>query len=140
MTTPQQVFELTIHLIDEATGAAVDTADTREYKNRTLAILNILRVECSPACQSCDSIQGRPLCPMLTDFEQSIGLDDAICQGVLPYGLAAHLLLEENPAAASFFQQRYEQALQQVGRTLSAATQPIENVYGGIEYSQFGRW
>ena len=50
-TTAQRVFELAMNLMDEvneSTGKA-DTADTKEYKNRTLAILNILRIECYPA-------------------------------------------------------------------------------------------
>ena len=44
MTTAQEVFEKSMSLMDElneSTGAA-DTSDTKEYKNRTVAILNIL--------------------------------------------------------------------------------------------------
>ena len=50
-TTAQWIFEKAMNLMDEvneSTGAT-DTADTREYKNRTIPILNILRVECFPA-------------------------------------------------------------------------------------------
>ena len=49
-TTAQQVFELAMSLMDELneSSGSADTADTKEYKNRTLAILNVLRVECDP--------------------------------------------------------------------------------------------
>ena len=143
-TTAQWIFDKAMHLMDEgneATGST-DTTDTKEYKNRTLAILNILRVECFPASDTCPAREAgkRAVCPEILDFETEIGLDDGICQGVLPYGLAAHLLLDENPDTASFFQQRYEEALVFARRGLSAAGEDIVNLYGGIEMGQFSRW
>ena len=144
MTNAQWIFEKTMHLMDEvneSTGTA-DYSDTKEYKNRTLAILNILRMECFPASDTyAVTIPGkRPVCPEITSFEEPIGLDDGICQGVLPYGLAAHLLLDENPGAASFFQQRYEEALNLARRGVPAVAEDITDVYGGIEHDEYGRW
>lgn len=143
-TTAQWVFDKAMHLMDEvneSTGQS-DTADTREYKNRTVPILNILRVECFPASDTFQVSQPgkRPICPEITDFDTPIELDDGICQGVLPYGLAAHLLLDENPDTASFFIQRYQELLAQYRYALPAEAQDIEPVYGGIEYGYFSRW
>lgn len=133
-----------MHLMDEvneSTGAA-DTADTKEYKNRTLPILNILRVECFPASDTFKTTKPgkRPVCREITDFEAPIGLDDGICQGVLPYGLAAHLLIDENPDMASFFNQRYQELLNQFRYSIPAEAEDIEDLYGGIEYGYFARW
>ena len=144
MTTAQWVFEKTMHLMDEAnesTGLA-DTADTKEYKNRTLPILNVLRVECFPYSDTCLVTEPgkRPVCPEIPDFETPIALDDGLCQGVLPYGLAAHLLLDENPPLASYFQQRYEELLNAAKRAVPAQSEGIVGLYGGIEYGQFARW
>ncbi len=144
MTNAQWIFERAVHLMDEAnrsTGAA-DTADTREYKNRTLAILNVLRVECFPASDTytVTSPGKRPVCPEITDFDSEIGLDDGICQGVLPYGLAAHLLLEENPGLAAYFNSRYAEALAAAGRRIPAWAEDIVNRYGGIEHGRYARW
>lgn len=143
-TTAQWVFEKAMHLMDEVneTTGAADTNDTKEYKNRTLPILNILRVECFPASDTyiVATPGKRPICPEIESFEDHISLDDGICQGVLPYGLAAHLLLDENPSAASFFQQRYEEALRTARLGLPAESEDIVNLYGGIEYGQFARW
>lgn len=143
-TTAQQVFDMAMNLMDEineSTGAT-DTADTREYKNRTLAILNVLRVECFPASDTYAVAQPgkRPICPPIPDFQTPIGLDDGICQGVLPYGLAAHLLLDENPDVAAYFSQRYAELLEQYRRGLPAAAEDIEDLYGGIEYGRFASW
>lgn len=143
-TNAQWVFEKAMHLMDEASEstAAVDTADTREYKNRTLAILNMLRVECFPASDTyyVTAPGRRPICPEITDFTSPIGLDDGICQGVLPYGLAAHLLLDENPAVASYCQQRYEEALSMAKRGIPAASEDITDVYGGVGHGRYGWW
>ena len=143
-TNAQWVFEKAMHLMDEVSESdgKVDTADTQEYKNRTLAILNILRVECFPASDTYKATQAgkRPVCPEIVDFESEIGLDDGICQGVLPYGLAAHLLLDENPSVAAYFQQRYEGLLREAKRGIPVESEPINDVYGGIEYGCFGRW
>lgn len=144
MTNAQWVFEKAVHLMDEvneSTGAA-DYSDTKEYKNRAMAILNILQVECFPASDTFAVTEPgkRPVCPEITDFEAAIGLDDGICRGVLPYGLAAHLLLDENPTAASYFQQRYEEALRAARRGIPAVSEDITDVYGGIGFGQFARW
>lgn len=143
MTTAQQVFEYAMHLMDEVNESSgkADNADTKEYKNRTLAILNILRVECYPASDTYIAQAGkRPVCAEIKDFEEPIGLDDGICQGVLPYGLAAHLFLDENPSAASYFQQRYEEALVTAMRGIPAGSEDITGLYGGIEFGQFSHW
>jgi len=147
-TSAQEIFDLAIHLMDEANESTgkTDTADTRAYKLRTLAILNVLRAECYPLSDTYPvpdppagdgSRMKRPVCPLISDFQTPIDLDDVLCQGVLPYGLAAHLLLEENPDLASFFQQRYEEL-----RSLYAPTaaSDIINPYGGIELGQFAYW
>jgi len=140
----QTVFELAMHLMDEvneSTGKA-DTADTREYKNRSVAIVNILRVECYPYSDTYAVSQPgkRPVCPEIPDFTTPIALDDGICQGVLPYGLAARLLLGEDDEKAAFFQQCYEERLGQLARGFPCQAGEIEQLYGGIEYGQFGRW
>lgn len=144
MTNAQWVFEKAMNLMDEvneSTGAA-DTADTKEYKNRTLPILNILRVECFFASDTYSVTKPgkRPVCREITDFESPIGLDDGICQGVLPYGLAAHLLLDENPDVAAYFNQRYQELLLQMKTSLPSEAQDIQDLYGGIEYGYFARW
>lgn len=143
-TTAQWIFEKAMHLMDEvseSTGQA-DTADTKDYKHRTLPILNVLRVECFPYSDTYAVVEPgrRPVCPEINDFDSEIGLDDGICQGVLPYGLAAHLLLDENPSLASYFQQRYEELLNALKRGMPTGSEEIVNLYGGIEYGKFARW
>lgn len=149
MTTAQRVFDLAMGLMDEVneSNGATDTSDTREYKNRTLLILNVLRGELYPYSDTFDnSADGfRPIVGVIEGFDTPIDLDDYICQSVMPYGLAAHLLLDENPTSANYFQSRYEELLAKLSRGLPVMSEDIVDVYGssngGIEpYNEFSRW
>lgn len=115
MTTGNDVFDQAIHLMDEQneTNGKTRTQDTKEYEYRTLSILNTLLPELYPYSDTYQtSANGkRPIVVRLEALSQPIDLDDAICRGVLPYGLAAHLLLGENDTMASFFNQRYSELL-----------------------------
>lgn len=146
-TTGEQVFELTMSLIDELDDSGeYDTSDTQEYRNRTLSILNVLRGELyiysdTHGLNAEWATGRRPIVGLLTDLEDVIDLDDYICQSVLPYGLAAHLLLDENPTTAGFFQQRYDELKRDLARGLPAESEDIVDVYGGLHpYNEFGMW
>lgn len=134
MTTGQAVFERAIGLMDsgDETTGQMDTGSTRPYKHRALGILNLLGQECRGYAREKNWAEAESL-------EEPLKLDDELCQGVLPYGLAAHLLLEEDPAAANFFQQRYEELLDR-WRKGQAAVEDVETPFGGVELGEDGRW
>lgn len=129
MTDARKVFDLAIHLMDEQyelTGET-RTVDTKEYEFRTLSILNVLRHELYPYSDTYEMGKDgkRYICPEITSFEQQIDLDDAIAQGVMPYGLAAHLLLGENDTMAAFFNQRYSELIYKIGSKRMAVWEDI---------------
>lgn len=148
MTTAQEVFTLAITLMDELneSNGNADTNDTKEYKLRTLSILNILRGELYPYSDTFAEAEPgkRPIADKIEDFSTPIGLDDYICQSVMPYGLAAHLLMQEDPTSANFYQQRYDELKAMLARGLPAESEDIEDVYGcngGLwPYNEFGMW
>lgn len=129
MTNARMVFDFAINLMDEQyeiTGET-RTQDTKEYEFRTLPILNVIRHELYPYS---DTFEGgsngkRYICPKIESFDQEIDLDDAIAQGVMPYGLAAHLLLGENDTMAAFFSQRYTELSYKIGSKRMAAWEEI---------------
>jgi len=146
-TTGMDVFEIAINLMDELNDEGkYKHADTEEYRMRTRAILNVLIGELYPFSDTYKKNQEwqtgrRPVAQMLEDLYTEIDLDDYICRSVMPYGLAAHLLLDENPSTAGFFQQRYDELKAQLSRGLPAESEDIIDVYGGIEpYNEFGMW
>lgn len=114
MTDGNWIFDAAIRLMDEQHGVSGETrtADTEAYRMRTLGILNVLRHELYPYSTT---FEVGTVCPELVDLTQKLNLDDTLAQAVLPYGLAAHLLLGENNTMASFFQQRYAELLYGLG-------------------------
>jgi hypothetical protein len=146
MTTAQDVFDIAMGMMDEVLNGNTNTGDTAEYKGRTLYILNALAGELYPYSDTYTVGEAgkRPIVERIEDFASGIGLDDYICRSVMPYGLAAHLLLDENPTSASFFQQRYEELVRGLSSGIPAASEDIVDVYGGrggIEpYAEFGYW
>ena len=144
-TAAQRVFDLAMGLMDEVneTSGGTDDADTREYKLRTLLSLNALRGELFPYSDTyaAEEPGKRPILEVIQSFDQVIGMDDYICQSVLPYGLAAQLLLDENPDSASFFQQRYEEMRMNLAKGLPQQSESISDVYGIVSpYNEFSRW
>ena len=119
LTDGNWVFDRAIRLMDEQSRQSGETAneDTQDYRLRTLGILNVLRHELYPYSDTfrAGADGKRGICPELLTMEQPMDLDDAIAQGVLPYGLAAHLLLGENDQMASFFFQRYAELVYAIG-------------------------
>lgn len=150
--TGMDVFQRAITMMDELNDAGkYKHEDTVEYQNRTLAILNILQNELYmysdtfPKYQEWDTGR-RPVLMPLTSLGEEIDLDDYCAGTVLPYGLAAHLLLDENPSSAGFFQQRYDElkAALMRGAGKTNVSEDIEDIYGpkgGIHpYNEFSRW
>lgn len=149
-TTGTDIFNAAITLMGELSDSGeTDWADTQEYKNRALAILNTLRGEVYQYSDTYNTGSKkypgkRPVCPIMGSLEEDIGIDDTLAQTVLPYGLAAHLLLDENDNMASFFQQRYDELLRRLGANIPAQWESIWETSGQegvpIEYGQFGSW
>lgn len=144
-TTAQEIFDITMGLMDEVneSNGATDTADTKEYKARTLFILNALRGELFPYSDTYTASEDgkRPICEPITEFDVPINLDDYICQSVMPYGLAAQLLLNEDATSAGFMQQRYEELRERLARGAANASESIVDVYGAfIEFGEFSHW
>lgn len=141
MVTVQRVFDTAIHMMDEQSEAsgATTTADTQEYKLRTLSILNAILPGLYPYSDTCDRTgSGRPVCPALSqasghaapDFTQHIPLDDTLALGVLPYALAAHLLSGENEELSAWFMARYNQSFADLRHMLPGSFEPISAPYG----------
>ena len=135
-TTAAWVFARAIHMMDEqneATGET-STADTAEYKLRTLSILNILRHELFPYSDTYEAQEDgtRDVCTEIKAFTDVIDLDDVLAQGIMPYGLAAHLLLGENDSMAAFFNSRYSELVRDLAAKKSSKWEDIIPYYCGL--------
>ena len=140
MVTVQQVFDTAIHLMDEQneTSGATETVDTKEYKYRTISILNSVIGALYPFSGTYNATAaGRPAPRQLfyddyknPDFEQTIPLDDVLSLTVLPYYLAAQLLSAENEALSAWFMNRYREAFNDLRNRIPAEFERISTPYG----------
>ena len=145
--TGMDVFQRAITMMDELNDEGkYKYEDTDEYRHRVLAILNVLAPELYPYSDTYRRSQDwpngrRPVMAQLEDLYTEIDLDDYCAGSVLPYGLAAHLLMQEDPTSANFFQQRYDELKVSLMRGMPSVSEDIVDVYGGLEpYNEFGRW
>lgn len=145
--TAKAVFDKAMYLMDaqsESSGATM-TGDTKEYQVRAVGILNTLLDVVYPASDTFQfSDERRPALDDITSLDDELDLDARILRDVLPNGLAAKLLSEENPRLADYFQQTFEERLAKAAAQAPAQFEDIDGVaggmYGGIECGQFGRW
>lgn len=147
LNTVQAVFDIAIRLIDaqnESTGATL-TSDTKEYMHRTPSLLNSILDRAYKASDTypAEYTGKRPICQKVSAMEDTLDLDERICTGVLPYGLAGLLLTEEDPTRADFFWQTFLEQLEDAKNSVPAEIGGVEDYYGGfggIEYGRFSRW
>ena len=130
------VFETAMGLMDELdTEGEALTPDTAEYMLRTPMIINTLIAEFKMLTgERGDWLPVESIDDMMPAGDTSYQL------GALPYGLAAALLVDENPSAANFYQQRYEELRAWYIARAQASAGDIVNLYGGIEYGEFAAW
>lgn len=114
--TGKQVYDMALVLIDEVLETGNIVADQPQYyQAKAKSILTTLQTELLPV-----SIE--PV--VITSLDDELLLSDKVSLLVLPYGLAAHLLIQEDVNTASFFNARYDELK---GRR-TASIQPIEDV------------
>ena len=143
MTDAKMVFEAAMAIMDNLSQieGLADYGENREYKQRTLPILNTLLGELYPYSDNFPKYgKIRPICRQITDFQQLIELDDYICRSVLPYGLAAALLISEDQEAAAYCERRFNELKSSLKLGNPGEFEEIQDVYGGIGFLEFGRW
>jgi hypothetical protein len=124
MTTGTQILNLALPLMDET--------DTAEYSTRALSIINML---CGELYRFSDTYTvatpgTRPVLVPTTSLSSAVGVDDHLAQVVIPYGLAAQLLLGSDDLKANFLQQRYEELRR--ASVIPVESESITDIYGGL--------
>ena len=129
----QTIYDITMSLMDERKNDGnVDVNSTKDYLARTPGILTILQTEIvmelkrvGAKINSLDEVK-----KMTTDID----LEDDICFRIIPYGLAARLLAQEDTTLSNYFSSLYDNAF---NRYLSeykqlAVQEDREDVYGSL--------
>ena len=136
MKTVNDIFDAALGLMDELTDRGTPSGGDRgEYARRTPGIVNMMLAEYRLLAGA------RGGFVTAAALEDPVAVDDAYALGPMGYGLAANLLADENPALASFFQQRYEELRNiHFSRRRAEPGEAVQDLYGGIEFGKFGHW
>ena len=70
--------------------------------------------------------------PISDPISTQMQVDDVTARTIIPYGLASHLLLQENGQLASFFQQRFEELSAKALKPPPSSIEMIGNSYGSF--------
>lgn len=131
-----EVFDSAMALMDELDeSGAARGARTEDYAHRTPGIVKALLAELramTGARWRCMDVRGMD--------DPLPGVEETYARSALAYGLAAALLVDENPNSAAFFHERYEELRNLHLARLPAEPGRIRDVYGGIEYGRFAGW
>ena len=114
--TAQEVYVLAMKLMGEDSEDGTDEGYTTEYQQKAWGVLSILQTELLPP--SVDVIP-------VTGPETELQVPKRIATMVLPYGLAAQLLMDEDQNKSVFFNARYDE----LKRKQQATVAKINDVY-----------
>lgn len=141
--TGYEIFDRALAIMDEV-------GEGDDYEPRTLDIINALGHELYPYSDTVvyptkpDGSRNygkRPIFTEIESLDDAPDLDDYICGVVLPYGLVAHLLMDENPGVASTCLQRYNELFSTLAKNMNVGFEDIVDYYEGDRYnSYFTRW
>lgn len=106
----EAIFIMTMAMIDEMTDTGqLDETTTAEYKAKAPSILTMLQNEII-GIENRYRAKNEMVYPVaIKTLEQSVQIDDIKANTLLTNGLAANLMLHEDKALASYFEQRYEE-------------------------------
>lgn len=110
------VYIAALKLMGEDSETGTDSGYTTEYQAKAWAIITILQAELLP------HVVPAPI----TNSTTTLQVSDWAGRMILPYGLAAHLLMEEDQNRAAFFNARYDE----LKRKRPVTIQKITDVYG----------
>lgn len=120
--TANEVYLLALKLMGEESEDGTDEGYTDEYLYKAFAILTVLQGELLPPDKTPEPI---------TSNTDELQVDDRSGRMILPYGLAAHLLMEEDQNRAAFFNARYDELKRKRKSTVTTITD-VYGVLGGL--------
>ena len=129
----RQVFDRAMALINERDSGGAYHSDVTDFEKNAPELVNTAVTllwldECVIRNTPVNEISWE-FTPIV-DMEDEIPLHDALASGVLPFALAAFLLLEEDHARAEYFYRLYSDARSRVVSSFASAHHgSVKNVY-----------
>lgn len=127
--TVEEIFNMTMAMIDEMTATGLDEQSIADYKKKTPYILTMLQNELVGIENRFRSKKDQVYPIAIEDLDSTIEIDSIKGATLLTNGLAANLMLHEDTALASYFEQRYEEMKGMFLKSVSRKPEKREDVY-----------
>lgn len=129
----KKALELALDIINQRNEDGEYASYTADYEKNVLSYVNILTIslyelDCRIKGITCNIDEATPRC--VESLEDDMVLHETICRGILPYGLAFMLLLEEEPQRAERYHVLYKEECARLEKMSAAVRRrPITEVY-----------
>ena len=129
--TVRDIYDIALTLIDES--------GSDELERRAPGIVTALSGRCYDASEEYETGPHSLFSPVSGMDDEVCGIDNTLALSVMPFGLAAIYALDYDPAKSrslwGIFLEQTENA-----RKTPEKIKGVADVYGGIEFADFGRW
>ena len=126
----EDIFTMTMAMIDEMNdNGTLDPTTTAEYRAKAPAILTMLQNEIIGIENRYRKYEDYIYPVPIEELDQNVQVDNIKANTLLTNGLASHLMIHENKALASFFQERYEEMKVRYLKPLPGKREKIVDVY-----------
>ena len=106
----QTIYNITMSLMDERKDdGSVDISSTKDYLARSPGILTVIQTEITMELKKVGA--DVETLDEVEDMDTDIELKDDICFAIIPYALAAQLLLQEDATLSNYFASKYDEKL-----------------------------
>ena len=126
--TGEKLFEIALDLLDlrKTNGELPDNC--MDMRTKALNIINICLAECAPLN---NLLQNRTDNEFLniTGLNENVPCDERLAVSVLPFGVAAYLCCDEDPALSQLMENRYRNAYRNMQRASKAKIHSVTEVY-----------
>lgn len=121
MAKVQTVYKTALAIMNEKTEPS--------YEGRVIHIVNTLIGQCRQFSEDYETGSRSMWKPVENLNDELFGIDKTLALSVMPYGLAAMLYLDEDPARANSWWRVYQEGLD-AARKSPASFEPIRDCYG----------
>lgn len=122
------IYDMAANLLGVKTVDGGDHADCTDYLSRAPDLINILIAETMYLDRRLKG-DSEAEAVYISGLESEIAQDERLCYGVMPYGLAALLIAEEDGELYKIMREQYLLAVRRLEEAVVGKRHPIEDRY-----------
>lgn len=126
--TGQKLLEIALDLLNLRKSDGTLPENCADMEMRAVNIINICLGECAPLNNALENRTEDTFLD-ITGLNEIIPCNEILAVSVLPFGVAAYLCGDEDPAVSQLLENRYRIAYKNMQRSGKAKIHPITEVY-----------